>query len=34
MAALRAKELESLSERMKAHNRGTEQQVCALLPGD
>ena len=34
MAALRARDLELLSERMKAHNRGTEQQVCALLAGD
>ena len=30
----RIRVLELLSERMKAHNRGTEQQVCALLAGD
>lgn len=31
MDALRAKDLELLSERLKAHNRGTQEQVCALL---
>jgi DNA-binding GntR family transcriptional regulator len=31
MDALHARDLELLSERMKAHNRGTQQQVCVLL---
>lgn len=31
MDALRAGDLELLSQRLKAHNRGTQQQVCALL---
>jgi hypothetical protein len=28
---LRAGDLELLSQRLKAHNRGTQEQVCAML---
>ncbi|WP_274631329.1 hypothetical protein [Arvimicrobium flavum] len=31
MDALRARDLELLSQRLKAHNRGTQEQVCAML---
>jgi DNA-binding GntR family transcriptional regulator len=31
MEALRRHDLELLSQRLKAHNRGTQEQVCALL---
>jgi hypothetical protein len=31
MEALRARDLELLSQRLKAHNRGTQEQVCAIL---
>lgn len=31
MDALRAGDLDLLSERLKAHNRGTQDQVCAML---
>lgn len=32
MDALRAGDLELLSQRLKAHNRGTQDQVCEMLP--
>lgn len=31
MAALHARDLDLLSERLRAHNRGTQEQVCSLL---
>jgi DNA-binding GntR family transcriptional regulator len=31
MAALHARDLDLLSQRLRAHNRGTQEQVCSLL---
>jgi DNA-binding GntR family transcriptional regulator len=32
MDAVQAKDLEQLSQQLKAHNRGTQEVVCAMLP--
>lgn len=34
MDALRARDLEQLAQQLKAHNRGTQEVVCALLPAN